>query len=612
MTWTISLPGRFSEFRKTYGWVLKKNIGMTVLLTVLLFLSLPLMLLFQISRIKQDNSMTEAQRAAMLAQVCPSFVDSEILFLGVTLMLIFSIVFCVRLFGYLQNKRSVDLFHSFPVGRIPMLLGRWCVGMTALALPVLVNFLIIRLVLLFAGVPPMVGRMSLFGAMMWLLLMTAGAFTFCSFLAVCSGSMMDTVLSVLGINAGFPICLLLCIRLAEITLPGINYDWFEDMAPATLLAPFPAAYLPFTQSAVDLPAWFLPWWICFTIALLVGACMLYRRRRSETAEDLSAFPIPKTAVRFLITACAGVGFGMILMNNGTAGFFIGVLAGSVVAHVIVEALYARGFSMLKKSFAWYAVFAGCFLVFYGVLTTGCFGYDTRIPDASEVESVAVCMNSEQRQFITADGKGVQLYPVLKQPESIRSVLQIHKQLSGWYRENCYPYTPHSSAGTDLTFDYRLKNGRTLRRSYIAYASGYSIGEVSKGRQTVTDLLEYKQGNDVAFYLQPADMESFTISSNQQGVQAVTITDIGQKKEMLEALKKYCMETPSEEEESHTSSDYPYQVSVKWADNINPNERLREALGGCSGKIKILSSVYNYRSGDALDTAVQKIRSELKY
>lgn len=609
MTWTISLPERFSEFRKTYGWVLKKNIGMMVLLTVLLFLSLPLMLLFQISRINQIDSMTEAQRATMLAQSCPSFVSSEILYFGVTLMLIFSIVFCVRLFWYLQNKRSVDLFHSLPVGRVPMLLGRWCVGMTALALPVLVNFLILRLVLLSAGVPPMAERMSLFGAMMWLLLMAAGAFTFCTFLAVCSGSMMDTVLSVLGINAGFPICLLICVQLAEITLPGINYDWFEYLAPATLLAPFPAAYLPFAQRVLDLPAWFLPWWICFTIVLLVGSCVLYRRRRSEAAEDLSAFPIPKTIVRFLVTACAGVGFGMILMNNGTVGFFIGVLAGSAVAHVIVEALYARGFSMLKKSIVWYAVFAGCFLVFYGVLTTGCFGYDTRIPDASEVESVAVCLHNEQRQFITADGKGTELYPVLKRPESIRSVLQIHKELTGWYRENSYPYTPQGpAAGADLTLEYHLKNGRTLMRSY--YASERSIGEVNKGRQEVTDLLEYKQGNDVAFYLQPADMESFTIGTGQKGVQAVTITDIGQKTEMLEALKKYCMETSFEQSED--GSDYPYQVSVKWTDNINPNERLRAALGGGSGKIKILSSDYRYRSGDALDAAVQKIRSELKY
>jgi ABC-2 type transport system permease protein len=265
--------------------------------------------------------------------------------------------------------------------------------------------------------------------------------------------------------------------------------------------------------------------------------------------------------------------------------------------------------MLKKSIVWYAVFAGCFLVFYGVLTTGCFGYDTRVPDASEVESVAVYTNNEQRQYITVDGKGVQLYPVLKRPESIRTVLQIHKELSGWYRENSYPYTPQSSDGAVLTLDYCLKNGRTLRRSYTADASGYSIGEVSKGHQAITDLLEYKQGNDVAFYLQPADMESFTIGADQQGVQTVTFTDISQKTEMLEALKKYCLEAPSDE--SQTSSDYPYQVSVKWADNITPNERLRAALGGSSGKIKILSSVYNYRSGDALDAGVHRIRCELE-
>ncbi|HEX3027167.1 MAG TPA: hypothetical protein VHR42_08075 [Clostridia bacterium] len=610
MTWKISSPGRFSEFRNTYLWVLKKNIGMTVLLAVLMFLCMPLPTIVAISGMKKIDSLTEAQWLADRAMHCRTMIMMEIEWAGVTLLLLFSIVFCVRLFGYMQNRRSVDLFHSFPVGRISMLLGRWCAGMTALVLPTLVNFLILRIVLLSFGISPIAGSMGLVSAMFWVLLMAAAAFTFCMFLTVCSGSMMDTILSLLGINAGFPIGFLLCVQLVQLTLPGMGIYWRDgdNVVPATLLAPFPAAYQPLLVGSA-LPAWFLPWWIFATAALLVGTCILYRQRRSETAEDPTAFPIPKTIVRFLLTACAGIGIGLglALVNAGMASFLIGVLAGSIVAHVIVEALYARGFSTLKKSTAWYAVFAVCFLAFYGVLATGCFGYDTRVPDASEVESVSVYIDSRQRQYISSNSGAIRLEPLLKQPESIRTILQIHKDLSGWYRSSHYPYAPGQQSGGGLTLNYRLKNGGTLTRSYIPGSRDWKL--IEKQSNAVAKLPEYEGESDLAFYLQPADMKSFTISTDNHQGDTVTISGTSEKAELLKALREYCKNTTFDETENSLKNSNSLQVD--WVTNISPDAHLREALGGYSGKILIESSEYLYHDGDVLDQAIQKIRTDFK-
>ena len=606
MTWKTFSPGRFSEFRRTYAWALKKNIGMTALLAVLLFLSLPLLLILEISGCRgREAVMTVAQQKAEIFERCQRLLKIAVPSFGVTLLLLFSVVLCVRLFGYMQNKRSADLFHSLPIGRVPMLLGRWCAGMTALVVPVLINFLILRLVLLSAGISPAVGKMSFAGAMLWLFLMTAGAFTFCTFFAVCSGSVMDTVLSVLGMNAGFPILLLLCLNLIRFTVPGTDFDFWASLAPVTLLAPFPAAYLPFAWnfSVAALPAWFLPWWICFTAALLAGACILYRRRRSETAEDASAFPIPKTAVRFLLTGCAGIGLGLALMNTGTAGFLVGVLAGSAVTHTIVEALYARGFSTLKKSAAWYAVFAVCFFVFYGVLVTGCFGYDTRVPSASEVENMSVFVDGDQRQYILTNTQSVEIHPVLKRPESIRTVLKLHKELCGWYRENNFPYTPQEQSSGNLIFQYRLKDGRTLTRRYFSVSRSNSL--IEKDRETIMNLMEYRQGKDPVYYLQPSDMESFTVSADEKDSQT-TVTDINEKEELLKALRKHCLDFSLS---SESDSVNPYYVEVKWAKEITPNARLRDALGGYCGKIEIGPAQYAYRSGDDVDTAIRKMQAE---
>ncbi len=611
MTWKISSRGRFGEFRGTCAWALKKNVGMTALLAVLLFLCLPLPTMMEISRIGQDASLKASARPAELALRCPEFVKAEILLFGVTLLLVFSVVFCVRLFGYLQNRRSVDLFHSLPVGRVPMLLGRWCAGMAALAAPVLVNFLILRLVLLSAGVPPLAGEMNLWSAMLWLLLMTAAAFTFCTFLAVCSGSVMDTVLSVLGISAGFPVCVLLCVQLVQYTLPGAAFDWWFAYLPvATLLAPFPAAYLPFAQGTVPMPAWFLPWWICVTAALLAGACLIYRRRKSEAAEDPAAFPIPKTAVRFLLTAAVGIGVGFTMMGGGVFSFFVGVLAGSAAAHVVVEALYARGFSTLKKSAKWYAAFAACFLAFYGVITTGCFGYDTRVPAASEVESVSAGVVGGQRQFIlsNSENRSVTLQPVLKRPESIRTVLQIHKSIIGLSRENNYPYVPRNISGARLTLSYRLKNGRTLVREY-AFPFGPDNSLFEKNWDAITGMLEYRQKDDLVFYLQPYDMKSFTVNTGGQDERTATFSKIDEKAEMLAALRENCLENPGA---GVNDSKDSCSVTVTWAKEITPSASLREALGGCAGTIRADGGEYAYRTGDRVDMEVKKLQKQQEY
>ena len=116
---------------------------------------------------------------------------------------------------------------------------------------------------------------------------------------------------------------------------------------------------------------------------------LYRKRKSETAENTFAFQIPKGLIRFLITAVGGFSLGYMLYwyYSSTANFLIGMLLGSFAAHMVVEAIYSRGFTRMKRSLAGYAVFLGAFVIFYGVVATGAFGYVDRMPNLEDIESV---------------------------------------------------------------------------------------------------------------------------------------------------------------------------------------------------------------------------------
>lgn len=602
MTSKTSFPERRRECWQTYCWALKKSTGMLSLLTVLLFLCMPLVLMVGLAH-ENEQIVIEANRIQILTQFYSECLRVAVPVFSLSLLLLFALILCIRLFSYMQNKRSVDLFHALPVGRIPMLLGRWCAGITVLFAPLLLNIGIAALVAASYRITPSVGNISLAASMLWVMLMAAAAFTFCVFMAVCSGSTMDTVLSILGVNVGCPLFFWSAIYLMEHTLPGLSFGIQNNLDFITLFAPFAAAYLPF----FSIQNWFLPWWLVLTAALLATACLLYRQRKSETAEDQFAFPIPKVIIRFLLTSVGGIGFGLILSRTGMAGFLIGILAGSAVSHIIVEAIYSRGFRNLKQSFAWYAVFIGIFAVFYGVIATGCFGYDTRIPNAADVESVSVYsdnMNvSGKRSVYDENHSQILLKPILKNAESISTVLEVHKNIVSNYRSDGFPYFPQQTLYNELSLTYRLKNGHSIRRTY------YLLGRDSQDEhdnnqseiQKITSLNEYKQGCDIIFYIAPEDIRSIQVIHGEKDTETV-LPEGPSKQELLTALRNNYPDNILNKDDHGKKT-----LVVNFKDNVVPKDsRLKEMLGGYTGKIDLGSGNYCYKSGGEVDQLIQRM------
>lgn len=605
MTSKTSFPERLREFRLTYWWAFRKNIGMMSLLAVLLFIGLPLILLIELpSRYKSYSQMPDATNAEILKYLSQSFTNylhTVVPAFAMSLLLLFAVVFCIRLFGYMQHRRSVDLFHAFPVGRVPMLLGRWCAGITAMFLPILVNFGILELIAASWHIVPQNDRTARPAVLMlWILLMTAAAFTFCMFMAVCSGSILDTILSVLGVNVGYPIFLWGVIYLMESTLPGLSLSTQDNFGLMTLFAPFVAAYLPF----FSVQAWLAPWWLFLTAVMLVGTVLLYQRRKSEAAEDQFAIPIPKVIIRFLLTAVGGIGLGLLIayLNASIGGFLIGVLLGSAIVHVVVEAIYSRGFQHLKKSAVWYVIFVGAFAVFYGVIATGCFGYDTRIPNAADVESISVKadINYTQNQYVnTEQGKQIYLNPTLKNPENIRTVVEVHKNLLKMCRAQGYPYFPQKmSRNYPVTLTYHLKNGHSLCRTYSTFGQT-DIDEKKYQNELVKigNMPEYQINSDILFYLQPEDIRGVEVKSGE-----TTLSNLTVKKELLDAMRKNYSDSIR-----HANDSGLQWMEVTLQNNIEPKDsRWNTILGNYTGKVHRDSISYYYKAGSEVDKLIQRM------
>lgn len=599
MTSTTSFPSALSQWKQTYLWALKKNIGMAALLALLLFLANPLILLIslpsEMEAIAGNTNLTQAGKMESVSRSYTSMVSDALPMFAVAIVLLFCAVLCVWLFGYMQKKRSVDLYHALPVGRVPLLLGRWCAGLTVLFVPVILDFVSMQVIGAAYGVSVTDGAQPPLVSMLWVLLMGAAAFTFCMFMMICAGTTLDAVLSAVGINAGYPLLILCVYTIAGMLLPGFYGDAFQHLGVLTLFAPFAAAFVAVLQVQ---PVWFLIWWIVLTALLLTGSVLLYRRRRSESAEDNFAFPLPKFVVRFLVTAVGGLGFGLILSEASNTAFFIGVLFGSLATHVIIEVIYSRGFQQLKKSFAWYGVFAVMFIAFFGVLCTGLFGYDTRIPDASQVESVSVGANNywsgagSQLVYDESYNRRIlALSPVIRQEENIKEVVGIQQELIREYRAQ-YPYCLKSNQGNGLTLSYRMKDGSVLQRTYRSYSDKMNLEAMLKPAfDKLNGMREFVENEDLIFYLSPEDFRSIEVYGDRADSKTF-VPDAEQAEQFQKALEQDFFDGKVNNRYDNSQSEEYLNLSLDYKDNIEPGEKLKPLLGGYEGKVNIDRGYYN--------------------
>ncbi|HEX3039443.1 MAG TPA: hypothetical protein VHP54_04045 [Caproiciproducens sp.] len=621
MTLTTSSNNSRREFRETYFWSLKKVRGMAALLALLMFIACPMILMVAMSNTKRYENYKP--QIDIWVDTYTRYFSILCIFV-VLLILLFVIVNAVMLFSYLHQKRSVDLFHSLPVGRTPMLLGRYCAALTVLFAPLLFNFIIVSVIGLSYGVAPQYSLANVAVQMLWIMLMSTAALSFSVFMAICTGTSFDMVISILGINVAYPLLIFVSDAFASQLLPGLNMELKPSSTVLTALAPFAASFLPLIDGQEGLTGYpsgtsspdFLIWWILFTLILFAGSLLLYKKRKSECAESSFAFPIPKIIIRFIITAVAGIGFGMILMmaTSLPANFFIGVVSGSLAAHIVVEAVYSRGFQQMKKSFTWYAVFALSFVLFYGVLATGFFGYDTRVPSAGEVQSIRLeapgeysysgdvtIYNAETNRELS------KIVPVIKEQTNIDNVRELHKNFVDENRKTIFPYSINTTNYSRLTLTYHLKNGSVLKRSYLYDSTDKNVNAFQSRLKDMTnriaEIKEYRQTSSILFYLDPEYIGSISLSifsGKAQTKELPVIPDANAKQELLEAMKQdYLNGTIND---PNAKQDSSAAISIDYGNPVTVKEgKLKDYLGGFSGKVYLSGSNYFNLTGSSENT-----------
>ena len=663
---TSSFKTGFAEGKGIFLWTLRRGRGILILNVALQFLLFPFLtfLVLQGARGEYQSNTYQQELYTLEEYLCSSFSSKAqaaayaALLLGIALCFIL----CAFLFGYLHQKRSVDLMHAMPVRRVPMLLGKYFAGLVILWLPVIVCVLLDFLTAMLMGaasVPNFPGFLTqtLLPFFAWDIVMIGVCLAFFMFFAVCCGTLLDTMISVVAINVFYPMLLGLLWSNAADQIPGFPVRSVGSGGVLDILMQIGSPL--FAGAATPMIKGMSLLMLAVGIVLVIASCLLYRRRKSECAESSFAFPLPKYIICFVATAASALLAGQVFLsvNNTTANYFAGLIIGSVLAHIISEAIYSRGFKGLKKSFKAYGVFAVVFLIGYVSIVTGFYGYDTRIPQASEVESVDVYIPTGyisqgysdtfsfniQEVEMDSDGRGYTsvrslrtMEHTLRDPESIEKTIAFHQAVVDQYRETLYPYLrPQSRYYKDITLTYHMKDGSEFRRIFSSRIYKELVGDTPAEQRLLDlfNLLEYRTSGNYLYYVEPdcfteiyvelPDTETIDTSlvvgeygaaARTEEIPGITlIPSREQKEQLLEAIRQDI------DEMQVTQTDLPnlgdeIWISIDFTNPIIPQgEALKEFLGDTytQGTRVIFSEGFNCYLGGNYPRTTEVIESMLQ-
>ena len=145
------------------------------------------------------------------------------------------------LFRSLHKKRRVDLYCALPVKRNTMLLAKLCAAATHILAPLLVNCLIAGMIIscnynIFEMNNKPGCNLPMVTGLLCLAVLCSLAFS--ALIAVCCGTSMDTVVSILVINGIFPVLVAVVGVVSACLLPGVLVNSSILPMVYTLLCPY--------------------------------------------------------------------------------------------------------------------------------------------------------------------------------------------------------------------------------------------------------------------------------------------------------------------------------------------------------------------------------------
>lgn len=501
MTSTISSTNKKNSFCALMKWSLLKSLPITVIYSFLLFLFFPvLMYAFQVNKGLKLNMLE-----GFFISLIPLLVG------------LFTVITGNSMFSSYQNKRSTDLYSSFPVNKRTLFLSKYVTGLLIIIVPLVVMAFLGALVPALTSIEYDMGTFMTY-IMQKVLTIIVGAvasYSLFAFLSMCCGTSADTVISYLVINLAYPVTISLLSGLFVSIVPGFSYMsslmFYVPAVVVTALSPVVGTFLCggldlfISSTQVDSAAYYLTesintteyiiYWLVFIAVFFVASLILSQIRKNENVQNGFIFKAPMNVIKLLTSISGGVLFGTIFIATfdiqiGDSGFvqliyfMIGALIGSMFAFLILTFIYNRGIAGFLKSLPNFLIAFAIVAVSYIVISLGFFSKDTYVPNADDVAAVSVStdvvMTDEEWEgeatyswYYDENKEKVKMDYFMEDSEVINNTIAMHQNIvDNLHEKNDTFYlsknedTPIGAKTPEtILISYKMKDGTIIKRSY---------------------------------------------------------------------------------------------------------------------------------------------------
>ncbi len=434
---------------------------------------------------------------------------------------IFTIIFTLRVFSYLHNKRKADRLQPLPVKASVLFLAKALAAFAAAVIPALVFNGVICLISACFGVPVHTEVLLLF---VRIPLGSAACIAFYGLMAVCCGSSVNTLLSFLAI------CL--CYPLATGFIRGMMQSFFFGLPSDTQRTHFVWKALN-PLSAYD--GAHVLYWLLFTVACCALSLLLLRRRKAERAQTSFAYRLPCYAVEMLITFIAGVLLGVVFASykvTGAAfpGFVFGFLLGGGTAFFIAHVILFKGFARILKSLIGYGAISAATIGFTAICCLASPAYADNLPARSQIQSAGYVEYDFEMASIPALRDPMQLMngsaKDFTDKSSVNCIYDEQQRLVSRYQKSStekkfrnviiqsFSHLLHSLTGYAVNeeyFAYTLTDGSTFTRSYDVSMLQPSMLDMQMGENNTYG--DYYYGNMSEITQSPTYLAKYSALGN---------------------------------------------------------------------------------------------------
>lgn len=462
---------------------------------------------------------------------------------GVMLSAAFGLAAAMAVFSYLCFGRSACMMHSLPMNRKTLFCTNYLSGLAFLLLPNLAIF----------GVTVMIevlyGCMNLGVLLTWLWVQSATGlffFSFATFCAMFTGNLLAlpafyVILNFLAVVLG---------NLIDTVLQEFYYGYWGStlvshptiqwLTPVTMLLEScstirlegPSVALPDGVTAVVSTysirgAETVLIYAAVAVVLVPVALWVYQIRHVESAGDVVAISLVRPLFKVGVAVCSGLCLGMasaaiLGFQTDSAALLVLIVLWTVMGALVAEMLLRKSFRVLD-SWKSAALLGAATLLLFTAVKLDWFGYENRVPDPGDVETIHMSSLFAGSPFDDAHyGHGLEI----DTEEQIRQFIALHqaivdeKDRNGVYADGYFD---------NFYITYTLKNGQTLKRGYsaipVSAADLNKEGSVTccanqllQNRDTVRQLYHLDSFTDQTLRLNDASISGLWSQDRQEGME----------------------------------------------------------------------------------------------